>query len=175
MLSDLTQQRRAAIHRRWLDQLVDSYPDETARFLRRQDDPFANPVGAAFTEGTLQVLDGVLDGGDDPDVASALDRIIRIRAVQDMAPADALSFVFDLKRAARDELGDEASPQWLEFDRRVDRVALLAFNVFVGCREQVFAIRVDAIRNQSLKMMERLNEWRSQRRSDAVAPAGSKP
>jgi hypothetical protein len=164
MLQTLTDEQREALHGRWLDLLVDSYPEETMRFLNRQKDPFANPVGAAFTEGTRTVVAHVLDGGDDEALAAGLDQVIRIRAVQEMPPSAAVAFVLDLKRAAREVLEGIPDADWSALDRRVERALLVAFDVYSRCREEFHDIRVDAIRNQSLKMMERLNEWRWRRR-----------
>ena len=41
----------------WFQATVDSYPAETARFIKSQKDPFANPVG----QTTHQSLDTLVD------------------------------------------------------------------------------------------------------------------
>jgi hypothetical protein len=148
---------------RWFDLIVDGYPAETARFLRRQADPFANPVGAGLREELAPILDWIVDGGDPALVEPSLDRIVRIRALQDMSPSHAVSFVLILKNVYREIAADTTEDAVSELDSRVEATLLVAFNVFCRCREQVYDIRVKEIRNRSLKVMERLNSWREER------------
>ena len=62
MSLNLSQNERAKMVARWFDLIVDGYPAETARFLREQSDPFANPVGAGLREELAPILDAVVDG-----------------------------------------------------------------------------------------------------------------
>ena len=159
----LSQTDRDTVVERWFDRIVDRYPVETARFLREQRDPFANPVGAALREELAPILDGVLDDRDPVKLAPGLDRIVRVRALQDMSPSQAVSFVLDLKEIVDDLVPQASEVDRHDFDDRVDHLLLTAFDVYTGCREQMAEIRVREIRNRSLKQMERLNEWREQR------------
>jgi hypothetical protein len=163
MSLNLSQDDRTEIVKRWFGVTVDRYPPETAKFLRDQSDPFANPVGAALREELEPILDALLDEQDLESVEPSLDRIIRVRALQDMSPADAVSFVLVLKEVFPEVVGSSTQAVKDEFDRRVDGLLLSAFNVFSRCREQVYDIRVKEIRNRSLNVMERLNSWREQR------------
>jgi hypothetical protein len=148
---------------RWFDLIVDGYPAETARFLREQSDPFANPVGAGLREELAPILDWIVDGGDGAAIESALDRIVRIRALQDMSPSQAVSFVLILKDVHEEIAADTTAGAKGKFDSRVDGALLIAFDVFSRCRQQVYDIRVKEVRNRSLKVMERLNSWREER------------
>ena len=163
MSLNLSQDDRTEIVKRWFDVIVDRYPAETAKFLRDQSDPFANPVGASLREELSPILDVLLDGEDPAAAEPSLDRVIRVRALQDMSPAAAVSFVLVLKEVFPEVVGSSTQIVGAEFDRRVDDLLLVAFNVFSRCREQVYDIRVKEIRNRSLKVMERLNSWREQR------------
>jgi len=40
---------------------------------------------------------------------------------------------------------------------------LHAFDVYMSCREQMWSIRMQEIRNQSLGILERMQEWREKR------------
>jgi hypothetical protein len=187
MLEQLIAQHRAAIAERWFERVTASYPDQTTRFLREQKDPFANPMGAAMRRGMRQVIDGLAEGtlaearqaetvaeatSQEGGLGEGLDSIVRIRALQDMQPSEAVSFVLDLKRVLRDELigrsdscsdADTTPRLELAIERVIDELLLLAFDVFVARREQVFEIRVNEIRNRSMKTLGRLNEWRARR------------
>jgi hypothetical protein len=59
-------------------------------------------------------------------------------------------------------------------DDRIDGVLLAALDVYSRCREEIFDIRVKDVRNRSLKMMERLNEWRA-RRDEVGGPESAEP
>ena len=166
---DLVADQRAAVVAEWMEVILAGYPAETARFLRTNRDPFGNPVGAALREGLGTVLDGVV-GVPDDSLAEALDRIIRVRAVQDFSPSAAIGFLFDLKPILHrliDQAGPGAPVDRDEIDRRVDRVLAMAFDIYSSCREQVFEIRIRSIRDLSLKHLERLNEWRIRREGTA--------
>jgi hypothetical protein len=165
-LAELLSGRRTEMVGAWLDRIVDRYPKETAAFLRRQHDPFANPVGIGLREEVGFLVDGVLGAADEERVVAALDRIVRVRAVQELTPVQAVGFVLDLKelvRAQADSVDGDWAEELAELDGRVDRLLLLAFEVYSRCREQVYEIRVRAIHNRSLKVMERLNAWRARR------------
>jgi hypothetical protein len=153
--------------------VADGYPEETAKFLREQSDRFANPVGASLREGLAELLDGVLHKTATADLEPSLDRVIRVRAVQDLSPAAAVGFVFDLKQLLREELAGPSgdAPQELSgFENSIDRLALLAFEVYMRCREQVWAIRNAEVKNLSVGIMERVAAWRAQRETSDNAP-----
>jgi hypothetical protein len=163
---ELVAEHRGAVLADWLERILGTYPPETARFLRETGDPFGNPVGAALREGLGTVLDGVLGSADDARLQSALDRIVRVRAVQGMAPSAAVGFVLELEpileRLLRDS-GVEGRDELATLHRHVARVVLAAFDVYSGCREQVYEIRIRSIRELSMKRIDQLNEWRARR------------
>jgi hypothetical protein len=163
--------KRSALLNRWFQVVLDSYPEETAQFLKTQKDPFANPVGRTIRDGLGGVLDLLLENKDVLDATPFLDDIIRVRAIQDFSPSQALVFVFQLKGVIRDTLAPdmeegELSRQLLEFEPRIDRLGLLAFDIFTNCRAQLHAIRVKEAEQRAGKYFERANalwEKREQR------------
>jgi len=159
-------EHRDEILERWIDGVVEGYPEETAKFLRSKTDRFANPVGAGLREGLAELLDGVIRGVESDELSSALDRVIRVRAVQEFAPSAAVSFVFDLKDLLREVVGDtnaETNGSLDRMDQRIERLGMCAFDVYMRCREQMWSIRAQEIRNQSVGIMERVAEWRERR------------
>ena len=158
------------ILKRWIDSVVDGYPEETAKFLRSKTDPFANPVGAGLREGLAELLDGIIHGVEPEELSSALDRVIRVRAVQEFAPSAAINFVFELKGLLREVVGDknaETNGTPDPIDQRIERLGMSAFDVYMRCREQMWAIRAQEIRNQSVGIMERVAEWRERREENS--------
>ena len=157
---------RDEILERWIEGVIEGYPEETAMFLRSKKDRFANPVGVSLREGLAELLDGVFRGAEPDELTSALDRVIRVRAVQEFEPSAAVSFIFDLKILVRQILGDrsvDVAESLQALDKRVERLGLCAFDVYMRCREEMWNIRAREIRNQSVGIMERVAEWRERR------------
>ena len=99
-----SEQNRAAIGERWLERTLASYRPDAAAFFKQQQNRFANPVGQTFAERTGAIVDGLLAGADATELCVHLEEIVKIRAVQEFTPAEAVSFVFLLKDAIREEL-----------------------------------------------------------------------
>ena len=134
---------RDPILERWIAETIQSYPPSAAPFLAGENDPFRNPVGHTLRESLTALFDE-LQGNMDPDrIAHALDAIIRIRAVQDLTASQAVGFVFLLKPILL-ELRPEHNPVLLDvlLNDRIDQVALMAFDKYMQCREQLADIRV---------------------------------
>jgi len=166
MLDREIAEHRDEILGRWIDGVIEGYPEETAKFLRSQSDRFANPVGASLREGLAELLDGVISGVEPDELSSALDEVIRVRAVQEFAPSAAVGFVFDLKDLVREVTkgaGADAAGSLDALEDRIERLGLQAFDVYMRCREQMWLIRAKEIRNQSLGILERMQEWREKR------------
>ena len=129
-----------AILERWFAQTVESYSPQALPFIKKNTDRFRNPVGHTLHEGLRALIEQVLGGMDTNCIAPALDAIIRIRAVQDLAASEAVGFVFRLKPILRD-LAPEQNQAML--GGRIDQLALMAFDTYMRCREQVADIRVN--------------------------------
>jgi hypothetical protein len=131
----------------WFDILVGTYPPDTARFLKTNKDTFTNPVGGTSRQTLDAVLDALLDDAGPEELSRRLDALIRIRAVQTMfSPSQATAFILDLKNVIRSKLkSDLRDPdmhaQWQVFENRIDRLLLVAFDIFVRCREKIYSIK----------------------------------
>ena len=86
MLADLLNKRKKLVLQKWFDAVLETYPADSRRFLGDQANRFRNPVGASIYEGIDGLYQRLLDGTDleSADFAEFLDRIVRIRAVQDI-------------------------------------------------------------------------------------------
>src|SRR5512137_1719141 len=103
-LNDLLQQYRSAIVNQWFETVVGTYQEETRGPLRKQNAPFTNPVGFNTAQGLDGLFDGLLKGMMPAETSRFLDGIVRIRAVQEFAPSEALGFIFQLKDIVRKAL-----------------------------------------------------------------------
>ncbi len=146
--------------------------------MQRQKDPFANPVGSTILEGIEGLYDELLKGADLAKAPFFLDNITRIRAVQDFSPSGAIAFIPFLKKIIRDELPRDTGENHLfedlgEFERRIDQLTLMAFDIYVACRERLYEIRVNEIKNRSARILERLNSAHEKRQPMGDGQEGS--
>lgn len=123
----------------WIARTIQSYPSTAVPFLSREDDPFRNPVGHTLRQSLTTLFEQLRGSMDAGQIAPALDAIIRIRAVQDLTASQAVGFVFLLKPILR-----ELAPEWdhVTLNERIDQLALMAFDKYMLCREQLAEIRV---------------------------------
>lgn len=160
-VKDLLLQNRSAIVQKWFDLIVKTYPANSQKFIKEQKDRFANPVGSTILQGIEGLYEELLGNMDTEKVANFLDRVIRIQAVQGFSPSEALSFIPSLKEIVREELRREIQEMRLfadlcEFESRIDQLTLLAFDNYMRCREKIYEIRVQELRDRSVKVMERI-------------------
>lgn len=151
---------RSAIINAWFKMAVDTYPADTARFLKQQKDPFANPVGNTTLKGLEALFKELLNGMDPDTLKSFLDPIIRIRAVQGFQPSQATGFILFLKTIIREQLKkDLENPQLLnallEFELNIDKLNQIGFDLFVECREKIYQIKAREEQNRTYRAFER--------------------
>ncbi len=128
---------------RWLGRALESHSEETFRFLGAEKDPFRNPVGHTLRENLGVLLEQVLGEMKPEPVQAALQNIIRIRAVQDLTPSQAMQFIFQLRPILR-ELHATANHEVL--DDRIDQLGLWAFEEYSRCRERIADLRISESR-----------------------------
>ncbi len=147
-LESLLAQKQHTILEKWFDLLAESYPADTAAFLKNQKDRFDNPVTYEFRQGIEGIIEAIIHEMDRDRVVEHLDRVISIRAIQDLSPSKAVAFIFLLKTAIRKELQREIlaksiSEELLELESRIDGLALLCFDIYMKRREKLYEIRTN--------------------------------
>ena len=157
------QKKKDAVVQRWLEDALATYPKDGSALFSREKDPFANPVGHSLRVGTRGIFDDLLDGTQSEKTRQHLHEIIKIRAVQQFSASQAVRFVFRLKEVIRAELGNavrdpQLASELTEFEGRIDRMALAAFDIFVQCREQVCELRVNEAKRRVSWIVDKLNE-----------------
>ena len=177
-LTDALRVRKGAIVRAWLARMLRAYPDHTSRFLDREQDPFRNPVGHTLKEALAALFDELLGEMNAEKVTPLLDGIVRIRAVQDFTASQAVAFPFHLKMVLRETVGDQfrRDPEGnglAALDDRIDQMALLAFDLFMRCRESIYEVRANETRRR-LYLLERMHV-KNLRRTDEGHGAPSRP
>lgn len=161
-LENLLSKKRSNIIKKWREVIVGSYPSGTQRFFRKEKDQFANPVGHVIDKEIAVLYDEIIKEGDSDKIASCLDSIIRVRAVQDFKPSQAVSFVLQLKDVIRRVLQGETplnglSGELQTLENRIDEIALLAFDIYSQCRQKIYEIRVNEVKNHLGKLLKMAN------------------
>jgi hypothetical protein len=159
-LAAVLQPKKTAIANEWFNVAVQAYPPETAKFFKGQTDSFANPVGSITLKGIRSLLDQLIEGMDRNTLAVQLDAIIRIRAVQNLTPSQAIAFIPSLKTILRTQLEKELrdnrmTSELFEFEAKIDLLCLMAFDQYMQCREKIYQIRANETRNRTFKAFER--------------------
>ena len=153
-------EKKPAILKKWFDAVADTYPENTSGFLKKQKAQFANPVGYTLAEGLDGLFDALLKGMIPETVKTCLDGIVRIRAIQDFPPSEALAFIFQLKKIVRQELGGEIllkpgmTDELAAFDSTIDDLALFAFDIYMKCREKIYELKAKEATNMTFRLLQ---------------------
>ncbi len=152
-LREILEQKKGPIVEKWRDQIHKSYPPETAQFLKREKNKFSNPIGSSIEETIWPLFDQLIGEADAVLTKKLLDNIVRVRAVQDFTPASAVQIIFALKPIIRKEIFSLVEKkglvkEYLKFESEIDRFGLLAFDVFMECRERVWEIKRNDLLNR---------------------------
>lgn len=148
-------QQKQSMRERWLSLTLHTYHGQTAEFLLREKDEFRNPIGNVLRKGLPILLDEILGRMCAAIFTPALEDIIRIRAVQDFTPSQAVGFVFLLKGILRRELKGPAE-ELTALEGRIDEMALVGFDLFMKCREKIYEVRADEVRRRT-DVLERMH------------------
>jgi hypothetical protein len=145
----------------WFDSVINTYAPDTARFFKAQKDPFSNPVGSIAQRALKKLFEILLvEPFDHKSALDHLDPLIRVRAVQDFTPSLATGFVTALKGIVRATLKKKLDDRRLlddlvGFEARVDGLQLLAFDVYMACREKIYDLKANTEKSKIYKAFSR--------------------
>ena len=158
-LTRLLEAKKTVIVKKWFEQVVSGYGPDTAMFFKMQKDAFANPVGTTTSTVLEDLFDAILEKKDTDAISSIVDPLIRIRAVQNFSPSQAVGFILILKQTVRDVLKNEITDisfnDIFSFENEIDKAALIGFNIFMACREKIYSLRTNEERNKIYKAFAR--------------------
>jgi len=160
MLQQLLEQKRDIILKKWIDQTFNTYEPEMVRFLKNEKNQFANPVRNTIVCCLEKLYDSLLKGIG-VDEYQELGEIIKIRAVQDFSPSNALSFLFGLKKIVREELANNSQQEKLikelcVFEEKIDTLLGLAFDLYTQSRDKIHELRLAEVKARSPGIFENL-------------------
>jgi hypothetical protein len=156
MLREILNKKKSLIVHNWTELIFNSYPAEAVNFLSSKKNQFSNPIGYTVTTNAEKIFDELINDCDFERIKLLLDDIIKIRAVQNFPPSQAVYFLLDLKKAIRDEcktelLDKSVSDELSNFELLIDKLLIIGFELYMEAREKVFKIRVNEIKSRSIK------------------------
>lgn len=145
--------RKEIILDKWIKSILDGYQSEGAKFFSKNENPFQNPVGTNIKKETELMLSEILGEMDKDVLGASLEKIIKIRSIQDFSASEAVSFIFILKSIIADELNSEEYKDITIVDvlniyTRIDRVLLMAFDIYMHNRERISQIKINEIKKK---------------------------
>lgn len=159
MITEILNNKKAAIVKKWIDLTFTSFPEEAGNFLKLKKNQFSNPIGHTITSNIEKMYEELINNRNIESIDLLLDDIMRISAVQSFSPSQAVKFLFDLKKIIRDELKTELiektiSDELLKIEFLIDQIVLIGFDLYMESREKVFKIRVNEIKFRSYRALE---------------------
>jgi hypothetical protein len=97
---DLLAEKKPVVLKQWFDLILETYPEETASFLKSQNSKTRNPVTQAIFEGIEGIFDELVGNADKGKIDIYLDNIIRVRAIQDFSPSEAVRKIFMISKCS---------------------------------------------------------------------------
>ncbi|UCG77702.1 MAG: RsbRD N-terminal domain-containing protein [Nitrospirota bacterium] len=161
-LNDLLSEKGSAIKKKWFDAVIETYPPETSKFFGGNKSEFRNPVGDTINKAVEGIFDQLINDKEPLTGSDVLDQIIRVRAIQDFSPSEAVRFIFLLKDIIRGTLIDAVRKnglfdELLGLEARIDELACLSFDIFMSCREKLYEIKATELHRWTYKIIENAN------------------
>jgi hypothetical protein len=149
---EFLQSQQEAISDEWLKSVCSTYNERYATFLRDGKDRFANPVGFVFKTAIAGVVHSLISGEE---TRGHLTEVVRVRAVQEFSPSEAVGFVYPLRDAIEKVCPRLSAQEKSEIQKRIDELALEAFDIYMECREKLAQIKINETRRALFKLLER--------------------
>ena len=136
-LTEAFTEKRKDILSLWVERTLNTYT--SPGFFKKAKDPFANPVGVNIADALHSIYDLLLSDAEPEAYHKPLDTIVRIRAVQEFTPGQAIAPLLELKWVVKQVFRSDRKTTSLladldNFDCEVDRIALIAFDIYTECR-----------------------------------------
>ena len=135
-------EKKASITASWRDTALAVPAGARFDFLEKQRS-IVDAMGSGLVQGMSGLFDALLQGGIPNDVSRFLDIMVRIRASNDFTASQAVTFLIEVKKIIRRELGSDGladaplREELSAWDSAVDDLVLFAFDLYARSRENV--------------------------------------
>lgn len=152
-LKEILKKDKDKLAESWFDRLLESYPEATRRYFKNTNSHFSNPVGYNLMHSMSHILTELLKEEPSSDVINQeLQMILRIKAVQEVLPSQAVSFIPALKQTierhykAENLVKESSLNELLDFYSDLDTVALYAYDLYVESKVLLYELRLTQIK-----------------------------
>jgi RsbT co-antagonist protein rsbRD N-terminal domain len=150
-------ERKEKILGTWFKMIVDTYPEETGKFLIRKKNRFDNPIGFSLNKELEAIFDELIGKQRKQVFQDSIEEIVKFRVVQEFSPSRAIGFFLFLKTATRNALKTSLNKpgifkELLEYESMIDTLTLMAFEEFVGCTLKIREIRERQQQNGGIRL-----------------------
>jgi len=137
----------------WFVKAIEIYPEAARGGMMQTGDRFRNPVASTLRE-SLAILARELSGSMEAKVVvSAVDTIVRVRAVQDCKPEEAINFPAQLREVIRERQLESLFP---DIEQRIEALSQAASQQYAVCKNDIVRVRSrEARRLQALQLRAR--------------------
>ncbi len=151
-LAEAFRNYREKIVNQWVDYTLSTY--QSSGFFLKEKDKFANPIGVSVRDALDKLFVLMSKGADPEEFKGPVDTIIRLRAVQEFTPAQAVAPLNAVKHITREILaGDKERSVFIkdlyDFEFAVDLAVLAAFDIYMESRERLYMVRMAEVKSGS--------------------------
>jgi hypothetical protein len=151
-LAEAFRNYREKIVNRWIEYTLSTY--NSTEFLSKEKNKFANPIGAAVSESLDRLFVVLSTGGDPEEIKAPVDTLMRVRAVQEFTPAQAVAPLNAVKHITREIFAADKErsrfvQELYDFEFAVDLAVLAAFDIYMESRERLYKVRIAEIKSGS--------------------------
>ena len=138
----------------WFCILMDVFPKDKSQFLRKNKDSFANPIGSISFKSLENIILELSENFNEKKIKKDLEAILKILAIQEFKPSVALSFVLPLKKIIKDTI-KEKNIDFSNIDLQIEKMLLIAFDIFIANRELIFKFKANHIKERTLNLLQK--------------------
>lgn len=116
---------------------------------------FANPQADRITQELEAQFENLIQENENCAGRFLCENLLRIKALSEEAPAEAVAFPFALRTIIRDQIAAELEnnslrAEFVQFEEKIERFALQVFQKYTENREKIFQLKLKEIKNGML-------------------------
>lgn len=159
-LKNILEENKKVIREKWALAVIETYEAYAVKFLRRTNNQFKNPVGHTIEKGIGELFDYLINDSGSNELPPTVIDLVKIRAVQDMPPSKAVSFIFIIKKIINELFVTNEHNGLIEqieaFEASIDQTALAIFDVYMDAKQKLFDIKIREIKSGMFYQFENL-------------------
>ncbi len=111
------------------------------------------------TSKILSRIVEVYNGGELGDIDETVDDLMRFLATdRKLSPGDSIGLILYLKNLFLKEFPDLSKDEYIKLNQIIDRIACIAFDKYMACREHIYRLRVME-KEREVEMIRRMIEF----------------